>query len=162
MEWQFRYRTYPKHRAIQLKPYHDKGNHFSLVWPESRRSISDADFAAMDAEIRAYLVQCGGVLRFTIIKACMNCTYGRFEPGFEQLVLGFRARYPGINAGKDLPLDDLKHQHLRDEDGFWDDAHPIAFHIHNRYEHGEPALDAAFNAMAKGSAEPTFILNVIV
>lgn len=158
MEWQFRYRTYPKQRAIQLKPYHDKANHFSLVWPESKRSISEADFAAMDAAIRAYLEQCGGVLRFTIIKACLNCTYGRFEPGFEQLVLGFRAHYPGINAGKDLPLDDPKHQHLR-EDGFWDDAHPIAFHIHNRYAHGDPALDAAFNAMAKGDM---FTLNVII
>ncbi len=151
---EFYYRVYPDRCTIQLKPCSDKTNHFSIVWPAKRGTIAKEDFEAMDAQIRHYIEQRGGQLEFQIIKACENCTYGRFEAGFEQLVLStFRTQYAGINCVKDLPLDDAKHQHLKTTI-VWDEDHPIAFHIHSR------SPDKRFTDIMKSPMGTVVVLNI--
>lgn len=154
LSWAFRYRTYPSKRAIQFKPHHDKTNHFSIIWAKSKGDISQADFEAMDRQLRDYLIRCGGIVQFRIIKACLNCTYGRFDDALEQLVLGFRTTYSGIYTIKDLPLDDPKHQHLKTDGELWDEAHPIIFHIHSKSD------DASFSAMMRGARNSVVTLRI--
>jgi len=75
------------------------------------------------------------------IRVCANCTYGRFDQSFEDLIIDIRNTYPGISTKKDLPLDDEQHQDLKEVE-LWDEHHPIIFHIHNNpkiYEQGEPS-----------------------
>lgn len=130
LTWSFHYRAYPKKRVIQFKPAHDKANHFSIVWSKQRAEFSLEDFNVMDAVIQTYLKEKNGVLSFRIIRACKNCTYGRFDDSFEQLILGFRATYPLLCRDKDLTLDDPKHQFLKAVET-WDETHPIIHHIHS-------------------------------
>lgn len=128
LTWSFRYRAYKKQRAIQIKPAHDKTNHFSIIWTKNKKTISDEAFQEMDEGIRAYIANNG--LTFRLIKACKNCTYGRFSDEFENLISQYRKKYD-IYDGKDLPLDDPRHQHLKDTET-WDADHPIVFHIHSK------------------------------
>lgn len=63
-----------------------------------------------------------------------------------------RNTYPGVSTKKDLPLDDEKHQDLKEVE-LWDEHHPIIFHIHNNpkmYEQCEPTeVDIAFNTLMR-------------
>lgn len=151
MEWPFYYRTYPERCIIQFKPCHDKGNHFSIVWPETKGSISHHDFQEMDKQVREYLARNQGRVSFTIIKACANCTYGRFDEPLETMLLGFRDKYKGLNKVKNLPVNDPQHQHLKDH-VVWDETHPIAFHIHHR------SADADFTNTMKGNLGDCVVL----
>ena len=167
-EWDCVYRSYPKNRAIQIKPSHDKINHFSIVWAREKGQISESDFDAMDKGIRNYLHDHGGKLTFRIVKACMNCTYGHFDREFEDLIKGYRAVYHGIFAGKDLPLDDQRHQHLKAEeaadfgpDGGWTAENPIIFHIHSRSNTQDAEKDARFSAMMRSERNTVITLNII-
>ena len=130
MEWQFRYRAYKKQRCIQLKPIHDKEKHFSIIWSRSKNDISVEEFNIMDEKIRELLENKNYVLQFRIIKPTTNCTYGRFDQEFEDLIKGFRKTYK-LNTEHDLPLNDSEHLHLNDEEA-WDTENPIIFHIHTR------------------------------
>jgi hypothetical protein len=132
MEWQFKYRAYKNKRCIQLKPIHDKEKHFSIVWTRSKNDISVEEFKIMDEKIRELLATKNHELQFRIIKPTTNCTYGRFDSEFEDLILGFRKLYK-LSTEKDLPLDHSEHQHLK-TDELWDAENPIMFHIHTRDE----------------------------
>lgn len=158
LSWPFCYRTYPDRQTIQFKPSHDKTNHFSIIWPVKKKAIAQTDFEVMDKRIRNYLAEHGHVIHFTIIKVCANCTYGRFESEFEELVLDCRKQYQGINIIKDLPLDDTKHQHLKEEGVVWDEDHPIAFHIHSRSRTGNEGVDFVFESAMKGPMNSTVVL----
>lgn len=129
LEWKFYYRVYSKQRAIQLKPCHDKTNHFSIVWTKDRKGLSLEAFNKLDMMLRAYIESRNNVLNFRIIRACKNCTYGRFEQDFEEMILEMRKNYP-LCKNKDLTLDDPKHQFLK-TDEVWDEDHPIIHHIHS-------------------------------
>ena len=158
--WDFRYRVYQKNQAIQFKPAHDKTNHFSIVWSKDKKNITEDAFNKIDKGIRKYLHQHGGKVTFTIFKACENCTYGRFEEEFEDLILGYRATNEGIYRGKDLPLNDPKHQHLKQE-VVWNEEHPIIFHVHSKSCTGDEELDTNWTAMMKMPLGTRVALNFI-
>lgn len=130
MEWKFRYRAYRKQRKIQLKPEHDKDKHFSIVWCKEKNEISIEEFEYMDMKIREMLKEKNNELKFRIIKPTTNCTYGRFDEDFEDLIKEFRKSYK-LCIDKDLPLDHEEHQHLKDSE-LWDEENPIIFHIHTK------------------------------
>jgi 2-oxoglutarate dehydrogenase complex dehydrogenase (E1) component-like enzyme len=50
----FIFRVYPKQRAIQFKPIHDKHNHFSIIWTKEK-ALSKEDFEIIRQEIVDYL-----------------------------------------------------------------------------------------------------------
>jgi hypothetical protein len=102
-------RVYKKQKAIQIKPPHNKHIHFSIVWGND---ITPEDFATMEKEIHTFLAKTPK-LSFRIIRPCANCTYGRFDESFEDLIMGFRKRFEGVSAKKDLPLENEEHQDLR-------------------------------------------------
>lgn len=129
LEWEFRYRVYPKQRAIQFKPHHDKTNHFSIVWTKNKKGLSLYNLTLMDKILRNYIEAHGNTLSFRIIRACKNCTYGRFEQDFEDMILEMRKHYP-LCKNKDLTLDDPKHDFLKQSE-IWDEDHPIIHHIHS-------------------------------
>lgn len=129
LEWAFRYRAYRKKRCIQLKPWHDKSNHFSIIWTKQKDQISQDQFDIMDGLIRMAIAANKGILHFRVIRACKNCTYGRFDAPLEELILDLRKSYP-LCADKDLTLDDPKHQFLKETEP-WDAEHPIMHHIHS-------------------------------
>jgi hypothetical protein len=131
-EWLFRYRAYKKQRKIQLKPYHDKEKHFSIVWCKEKNEISLEEFEYMDNKIRELMKEKNNQLQFRIIKPTTNCTYGRFDADFEDLIKDFRKKYK-LCREKDLPLNHVEHQHLKSEE-LWDDLNPIFFHIHTKDE----------------------------
>lgn len=93
LEWDFCYRVYTKQRAIQFKPLHDKANHFSIVWTKDRKGLTLEDLNKMDEIIKTYIRSNGNVLTFRIIRACKNCTYGRFEQEFEDIILDLRKKF---------------------------------------------------------------------
>lgn len=66
-----RYRVYPKQCAIQLKPLHDKTNHFSIIWTKDK-GASKTSFSTIETDRNCNL-------QFVILRACANCTYGRFD-----------------------------------------------------------------------------------
>jgi hypothetical protein len=148
-------RVYKKQKAIQIKPPHNKHIHFSIIWGND---IAPEDFATMEKEIRAFLAKTPK-LSFRIIRPCANCTYGRFDESFEDLIMGFRKRFEGISAKKDLPLENEEHQDLRlllnESHDPWNEEHPIIFHIQAfskkmLYEGGEPDLvDITFQNLMK-------------
>lgn len=155
--WTFRYKCYKKQKAIQLKPFHDKGNHFSIIWGE-KRAISDKQFASIDSEIRDFIIQnFGCVLTFTIIRVCTNCTYGRFDQDFEKLILSLREKHKNfVSRKKDLPLSDPKHIDLHDKI-LWDESHPIIHHIHGRSQTNDKQMDKEWEKLFHGpltQAEP--------
>lgn len=130
LEWEFYYKVYPKQRAIQLKPHHDKTNHFSIIWTKDRKTLTPEILTLLDKTLRDYITVNGNVLHFRIIRACKNCTYGRFEQEFEDKILDMRKQYPFLSRIKDLTLDDPKHQFLKEHE-VWDEDHPIIHHIHS-------------------------------
>jgi hypothetical protein len=136
--WEFRYRTYQKRSVIQLKPFHDKENHFSIIWTKGKaqgKGLSKDQFDEIDNQIRNFIHAKGDRLVFTILRACTNCTYGRFDDDFEKLILDLREKYPEICHDKDLTLDDPKHVDLHDK-VLWNEKNPIFHHIHGRSETG--------------------------
>jgi len=151
MEWNFRYRAYKKSRAIQLKPYHDNQKHFSIVWSKNKNDISLEEFNLMDTKIRELLKEKNNELHFRIIKPTTNCTYGKFNKDFEDLIKQFRKDYK-LCIDKDLPLDREDHQHLKKEE-IWNEDNPIMFHIHSRDE-----LDVKWQDLLRNSPKDTIIL----
>lgn len=139
--FEFIFRVYPKQRAIQFKPVHDKHNHFSIIWTKEK-ALSKEDFELIRQEITEYLQKHNNQLTFTIYRVCENCTYGRFDDDFEQLIFSFRKRFKGIYSGKDLPLDDPKHQFLKDLVK-WDEENPIIHHVHGQSK-TEPRWEELF------------------
>lgn len=133
--WKFRYRVYKKQRAIQFKPFHDAQNHMSIIWTKGKE-LSKEQFDAIDAELRHYIQLHHNLLTFTILRACTNCTYGRFSDEFENLILSFRARYKGVFTGKDLTLDDPKHAKLH-ELVEWSTERPIIHHVHGQSDNAD-------------------------
>jgi hypothetical protein len=129
MEWAFRYRAYRKKRCIQLKPWHDKSNHFSIIWTKQKDKISEEQFDRIDTMLRSIIAANRGILHFRVLRACKNCTYGRFDANFETFVLELRKSYP-VCTNKDLTLDDPKHQFLKETEK-WDADNPIVHHIHS-------------------------------
>lgn len=150
----FRYRVYPKQCAIQLKPEHDKTNHFSIIWTKDKKSLAK-DFPAIEAEIRNYITSHGNKLHFTILRVCTNCTYGRFDDRFEEMIINMRAKYPAIYTGKDLTIGDPKHVDLNKSlqilDITWDESHPIIHHIHGRSKTGDVIADTRWESIFRGS-----------
>lgn len=146
--WSFRYKVYPKQRAIQFKPYHDKTNHFSIVWG-NKKEFSENDFITIEQRVREYLVSHNWTLTFTILRACTNCTYGRFDPEFEELILQLRRDYPFLSRKKDLTLGDPKHTDLHQK-VVWDEEHPIIHHVHGRSETGDAEIDKQWEQLFRG------------
>jgi hypothetical protein len=145
-----------KQLAIQIKPPHNKHIHFSIVWGD----ISKKDFKIITEEIQAFLDETPS-LSFKILRPCANCTYGRFDAAFEDLIMDFRKRFKGISTKKDLPLDHEQHQDLRIAlKGTWDEEHPIIFHIHDRprmHEGGDPdEVDDLFRKLMLSDETVTF------
>lgn len=126
-KWKFRYVVYKKQQAIQLKPTHNKHIHFSLVWFSEK--VSPEIFQQVENLVREWLIN-HHILRFTILRVCANCTYGRFDDEFESFILHLRDIYP-LARKKDLPLDDVNHSQLK-ERITWDEDHPIMHHISSR------------------------------
>lgn len=131
-KWSFYYRTYPSQRAIQIKPLHDKTNHFSIIWTKEKKNFTDEQFKEIDNVIREYLQN--NKLAFRIIVACKNCTYGRFNDSFEKLIIKYREKNKAIYRGKDLTLGlNKEHEPLKLVEN-WTEENPIMFHIHGRSE----------------------------
>ena len=154
MEWNFRYRAYKKTKTIQLKPYHDNQKHFSIVWSKDKNLIALEDFNIMDTEIRNYIINNNYKLNFRIIKSTTNCTYGRFNAEFENLILKYRKIY-NLCTDKDLPLDKPDHGHLKIEE-LWNEDNPIIFHIHSRDEKDEIWQ----NLLRNSSKDTILVLNI--
>lgn len=151
----FRYRVYPKQCAIQLKPLHDKTNHFSIIWTKDKKALAK-DFPAIEAEIRKFITDRDCNLHFVILRACTNCTYGRFDTEFEKLILDLRRRYPAIHYEKDLTLGDPKHADLPAKmmtAGMtpWDESHPIIHHIHGKSSTGDTIADSRWESTFRGA-----------
>ena len=166
MRWPFVMRVYGKKTkqcAIMFKPYnvqhpvdvsdYDKNNHFSIIWAKKWRNVPDDMFERFAAEIEMYLRS--HTLSFRIIKACLNCTYGRFCNEFENMILQFRKECPELSTAKDLTFDDPKHQHLKDEE-LWTQDYPIWAHIHNR-----TGPNADFNSFMQGPRGSVLTLDFI-
>lgn len=104
----------------------------------------------MDKGIRDYIASKSNVMTFRIIKACKNCTYGRFEQEFEDLIIGYRNTYSSVSKEKDLNMGlENRNAHIKDEE-VWDDEHPIFHHIHGkgttkRDKLDDDIVDARFN-----------------
>lgn len=149
----FRYRVYPKQCAIQLKPLHDKTNHFSIIWTKDKKTLVK-DFPVIEAEIREFIMARKCKLQFTILRACTNCTYGRFDADFENLILDLRKRYPAIHRVKDLTLGDPKHADLSAKmmeiGSVWDESHPIIHHIHGKSCTGDMIADSRWESTFRG------------
>ncbi len=171
LHWPFIYRAYSKKRCIQLKPAHDKTNHFSIIWSKNK-TMTLEEFKIMDAGIRAYLTsktltsktetkeKCE--MTFRIIKACKNCTYGRFEQEFEDLIIKYRNTYQSVSKEKDLNLGlENRNAHLKTEE-IWDDEHPIFHHIHNKIR-TEDEAGACFNDfLSYGPRNSILTLDIIM
>lgn len=140
LTWKFRYRSYKKQRVIQLKPHHDAENHFSIVWCKGKKLTVD-EFAFIDNKIRMFIQNNDSSLTFTILRACTNCTYGRFQQSFEDMILALRDEYPQLCTNKDLTLGDPKHVELLNLVR-WDEKHPIMHHIHARSNTGNSDIDS--------------------
>jgi len=114
-EWSFDYRYYAKKRMIQLKPKHDKGVHFSLLWQDKARPVEAEKFKEAHNACIAYLEAHDWKVAFTVVKVCENCTYGHMDEAFEEVLLSFRNALK-LCCKKDLPLDDPRHMHLTEGD----------------------------------------------
>jgi len=140
--WPFCYRTYLSQRAIQIKPSHDKTNHFSIIWTKEKKNIKPEQFEVMDKGIREYLATHNNKLTFRVIVACKNCTYGRFNKEFEDLIMTYRNQNSAVFRGKDLTLGlNNEHEPLKLVED-WTDANPIMFHIHGRSNTGDEEIDS--------------------
>ena len=160
MEWGFRYRAYKKQRVIQLKPVHDNTNHFSIIWTKNKKNMTEEHFNQIDQALREYIISNNNKMSFRIIRACKNCTYGRFEQSFEDIILGLRKQYD-ICAIKDLTLDDTKHEFLKKVE-VWDVDHPIIHHIHSKSETDDQDQDQIWTDFLRNSSRnSTLLLNIV-
>lgn len=112
-------------------------------------ALSSDDFDKIVKRIKDLIIEKGNVLTFTILRACTNCTYGRFDDDFEKLILCLRDEYPVICKDKDLTLGDPKHQELHTL-VCWDEKNPIFHHIHGRSNTGNEDLDKQWEAIFRG------------
>lgn len=154
VKWIFYYRPYIKNRMIQLKPFHasgsksDVGVHFSIAWVKPKSAISQMQFEEVDKQIRRYLDEHNWKITFTPVKACENCTYGYFEPAFEELLTQLRLRY-NLCTDKQLPLDDPKHADVKKLVADGKIPTPLWAHIsHSRSD------NLAFNVYLQKSTHP--------
>jgi hypothetical protein len=148
--WDFYYRSYPKNRAIQLKPVNDKTVHFSIVWTKTGLSLED--FNAIDNRIREFLTKKKWSIGFKIVKACENCTYGHMDDDFEKLLLELREQYPDICVDKNLPLVG-QHEHLKKMT-----HEPVFLHVSHSRSNSEQFNDF----MSKGKFGRTMTMNITV
>ncbi len=161
-KWPFYYRTYEDQKAIQIKPSHDKTNHFSIIWTKDKKGITSEQFQIMDRDIRAYLAAHNNKLTFRIIVACKNCTYGRFDDEFEALILRHRRENLAIFRGKDLTLgyNDVHAPLKLLED--WTDDRPIMFHIHSKSDTDDADLNAKWSNMTRSPRNTLIELEISI
>lgn len=108
----FNLKHYKKSASIQLKPKDDISSdpercvHFSIAWFKGKELTKEEQRAAtaeIYTKLKNYLAKTDSKLKFTIVKACENCTYGHFDKEFEEIIANARTAYP-LCAEKDLPL----------------------------------------------------------